>query len=82
MFSVVLQAYFSSRSSRSLEAVSWPQFSTPFSPVPILNGRWSWAGHTSSRPTLVCLFEQGGVVGEGASKVWSGQCAATFKPWP
>lgn len=39
MFSVVLQAYFSTRSSRSLEAGTWPQFSTPLSPVPIPNRR-------------------------------------------
>lgn len=59
MFSVVLQAYFSTRSSRSLEAGTWPQFSTPLSPEPIVNGRWPLAGGASFRSTSVCPFEQG-----------------------
>lgn len=59
MFPVVLQAYFSTGCSRSLEAGTWPQFSTPFSPAPILNGRWLLAGCASFGSTSVCSFEQG-----------------------
>lgn len=32
MFSVVLQVYFSTRSFKSLEAGTWPQFSIPLYP--------------------------------------------------
>lgn len=79
MFSVVLQAYFSTRSSRSLEAGTWPQFSTPLSPVPVPNRRWLRAGCASSRSTSVCPFQQDKEGLHQDSGV--GKCAATFESW-
>lgn len=59
MFSVDPQAYFNTRSSRSLEAGTWLWFSTPLFPAPILK-RWPPIGRASSRPTSVCSLNRAG----------------------
>lgn len=62
MFFVEPKAYFSTSSSRSLEAGTWLWFSTPLFPAPILN-RWTPTGCASSRPTSVCPFNRAGQEG-------------------